>query len=44
LKQLAKYAIASAMLGSAMFSSAAMAEQKIGVVNVGYFSGAATSG
>ena len=34
MKQLAKYAIASAMLGSAMFSSAAMAEQKIGVVNV----------
>jgi len=34
LKKLAKYAIASAMLGSAMFSTAAMAEQKIGVVNV----------
>merc|ERR1712137_971725 len=34
LKQLAKYAIASAMLGSAMFSSAVMAEQKIAVVNV----------
>ena len=34
MKKLAKYAIASAMLGSAMFSTAAMAEQKIGVVNV----------
>ncbi len=34
MKKLATYAIASAMLGSAMFSSAAMAEQKIGVVNV----------
>lgn len=34
MKKFAKYAIATAMLGSAMVSTGAMAEQKIGVVNV----------
>lgn len=39
MKQLAKSLIATAMLSGAIFSSAAMAEQKIGVVNVeGIFS------